>query len=347
MFSKRLDGKSCFRVMAVAIMAVLTGAGSALAFSGSGFGTEGDPYVITDVYQLQEMQDDLDAYYVLGNDINASNTVTWNNGAGFEPVGPCAGDNTSPFKGTLDGKGYLIDGLYINRINSNNQGLFGVLCGAAVKSVILTNAKVTGDYYIGTLAGQAAYESVITRCWATGSVALKPGSGDSKSGGLIGVVYGGTRIDQCASGVNVNAGKRRQVGGLVGYLQGRAKGLVEGLSDSYSPVAVLTNSYAYGTVTGTGAKQGNLLGDADASRIDKCYSCAKGKALIGFNWKRPVITNCYWDKDKGASSSSYGGAGKTTAQMIQQATFVDWDFDEFWAIDEGQTYPYFNWDLPD
>ena len=241
----------------------------------------------------------------------------------------------------------MIDGLYINRIESNTQGLFGVLCGAAVKNVILTNAKVTGDYYIGTLAGQVAYESVITRCWATGSVALKPGSGDSKSGGLIGFVCTGSRIDQCASGVNVNAGKRRQVGGLVGYLQGRASRTpVAGLSDSYSPVSVLTNSYSHATVTGTGAKQGNLLGDADASRVDKCYSCGKGKALIGFNWKNPVITNCYWDKDEGASSGSRGGTGETTDQMLQQATFVEWDFDEIWAIDEEHSYPYFNWDRP-
>ncbi len=261
-------------------------------------------------------------------------------------MGTATEDNLNPFKGTLDGKGYAIDGLYINRINSIRQGLFGVLWGATVKNVILTNAKVTGDNYIGTLAGQAIYESAITRCWVTGSLALKPGSGDSKSGGLIGIASTGSRIDQCASGVNVNAGKRRQVGGLVGYLQGRAKGLVEGLSDSYSPVAVLTNSYSYGTVTGSGWKQGNLLGDADASRVDKCYSCGEGKALIGFNFKSPVITNCYWDKDKGASSSSRGGAGKTTDRMMQQATFVDWDFDEIWAIDEEHSYPYFDWYFP-
>ncbi len=335
MFSKRLDGKSCFRVMAVAIMAVLIGAGSAIAFSGTGFGTEDNPYVITDVFQLQQMQDELDAYYILGNDIDASNTVTWNDGEGFEPVGTWTRDNISTFKGIIDSKGYLIDGLYINRIEGDFQGLFGALWGAAVKNVALTNAKVTGDTFIGTLAG-LAYESVITHCWATGNVALKSGSADSKSGGLIGTAGSGTQIDQCFSGVDVKAGSRRQVGGLIGYFAGR----------NYSPVATLTNSWSYGTVTGNGAKQGNLLGDADGSRVDRCYSCGKGKALIGFNWKNPVITNCYWDKDEGASSSSRGGAGKTTAQMSQQATFVDWDFDKIWAIDKEQTYPYFKWDLP-
>ncbi len=249
------------------------------------------------------------------------------------PAGTWTGDRINAFTGIFDGNGFSIDGLYINRIESGSQGLFGALWGAAVQNVILTNAEVTGDHYIGTLAGLVVYESVITHCWATGNVKLKSGSGDAKSGGLIGSVSTDSRIDQCFSGVNVNAGRRMQVGGLVGYLRGRGHD------------TQLTNSYSHGTVTGTGYKQGNLLGDADASRVDKCYSSGNGKALIGFNWKSPVITNCYWDKDKGASSSSYGGIGKTTDQMMQQATFVDWDFDEIWAINEGQSYPYLQWDI--
>jgi hypothetical protein len=39
-------------------------------FSGTGSGTESDPYIITNVDQFQEMNDDLTAWYALGNDIN-------------------------------------------------------------------------------------------------------------------------------------------------------------------------------------------------------------------------------------------------------------------------------------
>ena len=60
----------------------------AQAFTGTGSGTEIDPYVITTVEQLQEMNDDLDAHYVLGNDIDAGATATWNDGAGFAPIAP-------------------------------------------------------------------------------------------------------------------------------------------------------------------------------------------------------------------------------------------------------------------
>ena len=53
---------------------------SVFAFTGNGSGTELDPYQISNVDQLQEMNDDLDAYYILVNDIDASATSGWNSG---------------------------------------------------------------------------------------------------------------------------------------------------------------------------------------------------------------------------------------------------------------------------
>ena len=315
-------------VSSTAIMVVLAFCGSVWAFSGSGSGTEADPYVITTVQQLQEMQDKLDAYYVLGNDIDASETVNWDGGAGFVPVGTSTGDPKDSFSGTLDGMGHSIQNLYISRINSGYQGLFGSLSGGIVQDVHLRNAEITADLKSGTLAGAARWDSIITKCSATGTVTLKAGTADSKSGGLIGFTVSGTHVDQCSSGVNVNAGNRKQVGGLIGYHDGRTH------------YTLLTNSYSYGTVTGGGSKQGNLVGDADASYVDRCYSCGYEKALIGFNWENPVITNSYWDKDKGASSSLYGGTPKSTAEMMQQATFVNWDFVDIWGILENGTYPF-------
>ncbi len=29
--------------------------------------------------------------------------------------------------------------------------------------------------------------------------------------------------------------------------------------------------------------------------------------------------------------------------MMQEATFIGWDFSDTWVIYEGQTYPYFQW----
>ncbi|NIP25719.1 MAG: hypothetical protein GWN67_15480 [Phycisphaerae bacterium] len=313
---------------ATATMVVLAFCGSVWAFSGSGSGMEADPYVITTVQQLQEMQDELDAYYVLGNDIDASETVNWDGGAGFVPVGTWTGDSNDAFSGTFDGMGHSIQSLYISRIDSGYQGLFGSLWGGTVQDVHLRNTEITADLKSGTLTGTARADSIITKCSATGTVTLKAGTSDSKSGGLIGSVTGGSQVQECFSGVNVNAGSRKQVGAVIGYLAGRTH------------YTLLTNSYSYGTVTGGGSKQGNLVGDADGSYVDRCYSCGYEKALIGFNWANPVITNSYWDKDKGASSSRYGGTPKSTAEMMQQATFVNWDFVDIWGILENGVYPF-------
>jgi hypothetical protein len=54
--------------------------GSVFGFSGAGSGTELDPYIITTLAQLQEMRDDVNACYALGNDIDAGDTQTWNAG---------------------------------------------------------------------------------------------------------------------------------------------------------------------------------------------------------------------------------------------------------------------------
>jgi hypothetical protein len=297
----------------------LIGSSSALAFSGFGFGTATDPYVITNVDQLQEMKNDPNAAYILGNDIDASGTKYWNDETGFKPV--------STFRGSLDGQGHVISNLYINRINKEHQGLFGYLVRATIQNLIFVNADISFSRHGGILAANAN-QSVIRQCWATGKITVQNGRG----GGLIGNVREGSWVDQCFADVEVTAAPGSgQVGGLIGYLRGRG----------YTPIAKLTNSFSYGTVIGGSIKLGNLVGDADGSFIDKCYSCGSEKALIGFNYRGPKITNCYWDNEVGASSSPYGGVPATTEQMTHRSTYVGWDFEEIWSIDEGESYPYF------
>src|SRR5690606_22748685 len=103
-------------------------------FSG-GSGTQEDPYLIHDVYELQAMKDNLNAHYALAKDIDASATVNWNDGAGFEPIGT----SSSPFRGSFDGRGHKITGLYINRESTSNVGLFGYADSARIQNVGLVD----------------------------------------------------------------------------------------------------------------------------------------------------------------------------------------------------------------
>jgi hypothetical protein len=67
-------------------------------------------YHITNVWELQNMSDDLSGDYILDNNIDASITSTWNAGAGFEPIG-----QPTQFTGTFNGYNNSINNLFINR----------------------------------------------------------------------------------------------------------------------------------------------------------------------------------------------------------------------------------------
>jgi len=332
MFAKHLDGKSCFRLMAAAIVVVGIGAASLLAFTGSGFGTEQNPYIITDVYQLQEMQDDLDAHYVLANDIDACDTLNWNDGEGFVPVG-----QDPNFSGLFDGRGYVITGLYINRPTEFRVGLFGHIAdGAEIKNVGIVDANITAHGSAGTLVGYSL-SSKVTNAWSSGSM-TGTSSVQYGIGGLIGASKGyGAVVSSCCSLANVKTTGINRSGGLIGFQLGGS---------------IITDCYAAGDVTGK-RKVGGLIGDnthgEDGGYIIRCYSTGKingsGGGLVGHNYMGAKTYDSYWDTETSKKSSSSGGAGKTTDQMTQQATFIGWDFDEIWTIDEGQSYPYFNWDI--
>ena len=298
-----------------------------LAWAGGGSGSVDDPYVISNVEELQAIQDDLAAHYVLGNDIDASGTALWNNGSGFAPIGPPA----DPFTGVLDGRGHAVFGLYIVRVY---EQFVETLRNDTKARRFATSAsrtrEVYGDRSAGILVGRANLGTLVTLSSATGVLTLRPGSDDAKSGGLIGAVTNGARLEQCFSDVEVFASNRRQVGSLVGYLRGVEPG----------PTATISNSYAAGTVHGNGWKQGNLLGDADGSIVERCYSSGLGKALVGFDFRNPTISNSYWDAERGAPTSPYEGMPRTSAQMMRQATFVGWDFNNIWGIDEAVSYPF-------
>lgn len=257
----------------------------------TGSGTEGDPYIIYNVNDLQAIQDHLAAWYELGNDIDASETVDWNEGAGFDPV--------EIFTGHFDGKGHKITDLYINRPGENYIGLFGQIGSYAdIKNVALENVNISGGRYTGALVGRLGTGSTdygtVSKCYSTGTV-----NGNPDVGGLIGRILQKGTVSDCYSTCTVVGGSGYDFGGFVGSI--------------------------YGT-------------------IEKCYSIGNvsGEHQVGgFSGKFYVgsVTDCFWDTEASGNPTSYSGTGKTTAEMKQQATFTNWDFDTIWDIEENITYP--------
>jgi len=297
----------------------------------TGSGTPEDPYVIYDVDDLQAMENDLSAYYELANDIDASATVGWNAGAGFAPV--------DDFEGSLDGKGYKVTDLFIDRSGSN-VGLFDLIkSGAEVKNLGLEGCNITGRNG-GALATRN--DGAITSCYSTGSV-----TSSINGGGLVALNYG--TMEECYSTCTIISGD--YAGGLVSYNPGT-------ITKSYATGSVtatvwdagglvmrnagtITNCYARGAVVAN-YDAGGLVEDNTGS-IDKCYSTGlvTGGSDIGglveMIFAPGTVTNSFWDTETSGTAISDGGTGKTTAQMKTESTFTDagWDFDTIWTICAG------------
>jgi len=334
------------------IFALVVSLPSAFAFSGTGSGTIEDPYIITDVDQLQEIDNNLDAWYELGNDIDASETSSWNDGKGFDPIG-----ESSNFKACFDGKGHVITGLYINRPTESHVALFRMQ-PTIIKNVGLKDAEVHGLDAVGVLSG---WGGDVTNSYATGTVSgnynvggLAGGNfgtiynsyadvvvnGDIAVGGLVGSNNNGEIISSHATGT-VNG--REYVGGLVGVnykniIDSYATSDVTGTENHVGGLAgsnrdYITISYASGTVIGND-EVGGLVGSNDPfatgiAEIVNAYATGsvlgndKIGGLVGSN--KNVVTNSYSTGEVTAGTSNVGGLVGYNDLGVCTANFWDTD----------------------
>jgi len=306
-----------FVVLTVFLVSILAAGVSAFA---GGDGSVVNPYQITTCTELQAMNTHLNANYVLANDIACSDTINWNSGAGFVPIGW--------FTGTFDGKGYKITSLVINRPLESNVGLFSVITASAkIKNVGLVDVIITGNQPVGGLVG-FNYNGEITDSYSTGSVI---GNGDV--GGLVGQNGGKITSSHTTGSVQSNS-YYSNVGGLVGinYINGNIVGPGT-ITDSYSTGSVsggpytfnigglvgwnyfgtITSSYATGSVSGS-QNVGGLVGDNYRGTITNSYATGSvsgglqggSGGLVGTN--DGTITNSYATGSvSGSGSVSLGG----------------------------------------
>ncbi|MES2206387.1 MAG: GLUG motif-containing protein, partial [Pseudomonadota bacterium] len=201
--------------------------------------------------------------------------------------------------------------------SSNNVG--GVV---GYNRYLLTSSYSTGTIsssglYVGGLVGYN--QSTISNSYATGSV-----SGNDSVGGLVGYMSAGSISSSYAAGVVSASGGN--VGGLIGYNNGN-----------------ISNSYATGNVIGTGNNVGGLAGQNLAS-ISQSYSTGSVSGatdiggLVGLS-SSGTVTSSYWDTSTSGQATSAGGTGKTTAQLLSQATYSGWNFSTTWYSSDTFTRP--------
>jgi len=312
----------------------------------AGMGTAEVPYEITDVNLLQEMRTFPDRHFVLKNDLDASETATWNEGAGFQPVGSKA----VPFTGTLDGGKFVVSGLTIHAPKGKNTGLFGVVgSGGHVKRMVLNEVRINAEENVGGLAG-LNNGGKLSECLVTGEV-----TGTMNVGGLVGFSETGA-MELCRANGAITG--TENVGGLAGFNKNTAfsrsyafctvngKRNVGGFA-GYNFKCIVTNCYSRSSVTGEWYV-GGLLAYNHTGSVQYCYAVGNvsGPAfpggLLGFNDNGSVVAS-YWDAATTKQAASHGSEpsfGKTTQEMRVASTFQNWDFTAVWAIRETLDYPW-------
>ena len=267
---------------------------------------------IVNAHQLQLAGLTLSGSYRLAGDLDAAATAgtdaagIWGSG-GFAPLGR---DGVG-FTGRFDGRGHAITGLTVNRPQSDDVGLFGVVgAGGVVSNLALTGASsLTGGNNVGSIAGRNA--GTITQSYSTAAVI---GQGHS-SGGLAGVNSG--TIGQSYAGGTVTGLDR--AGGLVGTNAG-----------------TILQTYATGAVTAQGSAAGGLAGRNDAagtigqSHAGGVVTAQSGAGgLVGAN--AGAVASSYWDTDGSGQAAATGSGdatgmtGLSASAMRDAASFAGFD----------------------
>ena len=268
------------RLLTLAVLFLCCMATSFAQFSGSGSGTESDPYLIMNPIQLNQLRNFLKqsgVYFKLMADIDLTEFLEEENPSeGWQPVGT----SSTPFKGILDGNGKTISGFWIKRSGTDYVGFFGNLNGGTVKNLTLTGGNVHGNEHVGFLSG---YGGTVSDCSFSGSV-----SGYSYIGGCIG--KSGV-INRVKSTVDV-LGKWHSYtikDGEKIYDGGDYVGGLSGSNGSFND-CIVTNNYVSGINYVGGICGSN--GNENVTNSCYVYSNVSGNNFIGGIYGKSDSYNC-------------------------------------------------------
>ncbi|HPQ35527.1 MAG TPA: hypothetical protein PK563_13620, partial [Tenuifilaceae bacterium] len=327
-----------------------------------GTGTAEDPWLIETAEQLDNVRQYIghsnnNKHFKQIADINLG-VAPWNEGEGWDRIGYGWGDITDKqFWGEYDGNYKKIDGLYINRPDADELGLFGFIRECTIKNLFLTNVNVSGFEYVGGLVGLAWEDSSIEFCIVSGVV-----TGDWDVGGIAGGVAWSSSMKNCYSNTDVVG--RENVGGLSGsFGYGFGEDEACSVSESFSEGTVsgtlyvggfsgliyhtdILNCFSLSDVLGED-RVGGFVGECHESLIQFCYSGGAVNAsenyggFVGF-YSYSEIKNSLWNIETSGLNFSQGGIGKTTIEMKEISTYTNeaWDFDRLGVNNIWNIRPY-------
>jgi len=316
-----------------------------------------------------------DTDYFNGKIIKLCADITYNSGNAEDWAEEAPTNKWTPltFKGTFDGQGYTLSGIYAK--SGSHTGLFNTInSGATVRNLKLLNSYFectktgTGRTGAGSIAGQHkgtidtvysdaivvkntalmtggiagmvidAENALITNCWFDGILDV---SGTS-CGGILGGIYGyemntKATIEHCLNSGEIRtvAGTKRLHGGICGYVHTKSS---LSLSDSLNAGSyVIKNS---GTVTQVGTIVGGLNNNTGTQTLSNVYGVTEFKdTCVGYTKADATVVGEENQDYFKASKDTYFGKGASGLSFYAdgQSSANDGDTKTcWWSAREGK-----------
>lgn len=280
---------------------------SASSFSGNGDGTKDKPYEITNAKQLNEVRNNLAAYYILTSNIDLSSFHNWN------PIG----DTDNPFVGHFNGNGFTIRNLKICDLESNYAGLFGECINSSIINVNLTGVSILIDtinvdytenwkewkpLYVGAIAARA---NNIENCSVNGMISVY----NCLDVYVGGIVAWGKNVNKCINEASIdvlsNKDSRDSNDGEVS-----CGGIVGQTSAVFGEVTECTNKGSIEAISGNYMYCGGISGKDGTIKFCNNYGNLSGK------------TTNYVSYNSFAGNCNVGGiVGATSAETLYAVNY--------------------------
>lgn len=359
----------------------LTGGLGTIGVFSSGDGSIGNPYIINNCLELQNVSNYLNAYYILGKNIDCSD---WCNGADINLDGK-VGDIDAVLLATNFGRTNCgVSNNWCTRTDVNKDGVVNEIDSSIIamnggRTDCFSDFSPIGGYsnhFTGSFNGNGY---VISNLNINKSGENYIGLFGYNSGNLekiklenvnisgynyVGGVTGANNGDIIKSSVvgNINGGY--DVGGLVGFDDGGlisecySNSFIHGEGDSIGGLVglgygTIKNSYSNCEIIGDRHYSAGIVGNIgyNLGKIINSYSVSKisggvplgGLIAVGY---LPSITESYYDNeicDLG-TCSEFTEYGRTGADLKNPSWsgYSNWDFNNIWSHN-GIDYPILKW----
>lgn len=202
---------------------------------------------------VNEGRDTADLVFYLKANVDISTKALGNDGNGWLPIGKDyqtldPSTYAYSFRGTFDGCGYTVTGLYVSDNSADNVGLFGRVRGGSILNLGVVGA-IVAEFNCGGIVGKID-NGTIENCWAAVSI-----QSESETGGIAGRIDNSV-IKNCVSygAMLCYGGETCVAGGIFGDDMGKS-----------------TVEYCYYLDSSTSAGYNNLKSSSTAEIIPFSY----------------------------------------------------------------------------